>query len=193
MGRNKALLPLPPRGEPMLAVVARQLEPLTEDLLIIGPTLAGLERLQARWVADAFPSAGPLAGIATALDVAAHDWCIVVACDMPLVQTGLLVHLAQLAVASTMDAVVPVLDGTAGDAQQGWQPLCAMYHRRCRSTVLRLMAAGHLSIQRLFPLVQTLSVPTAALLAHDPALLSFRNVNDPAELARVRQLLSDAG
>lgn len=98
-GRDKGLLEW--RGEPLIAHLHRVVRPLTDDLII------SCNRNQARYavyadrlVTDAeegFP--GPLAGIRAGLAAMRHDTLLVLPCDAPKVDAGLLLALRHAAAA----------------------------------------------------------------------------------------------
>jgi len=107
MGRDKALLAV--GGQPLLQRVVEALREVTDELLLVG---VGAERyawLGGRAVDDLVPGGGPFAGVYTALSVARHSHCLVVACDMPFLNTDLLRYMRQQAMG--WDAVVPRLRG----------------------------------------------------------------------------------
>ena len=131
-------------------------------------------------VADAFPGTGPLGGICTGLRHAATDLAVVVGCDLPFLNEGLLRFL--LGRADGFDAVVPRLaDGRA-------QPLHAVYRRTCLGEMERHLGAGRLSVWRVPAEVRTRYVEEAECRALDPDLLSFFNLNTPDDLAQADRL-----
>ena len=80
MGRDKALLEL--GGVPLIVRTARLVEAVVGSATVVGDT-AAIRALGLRTVADDWPGAGPLGGIATALRVSSAPWSLVVACDLP--------------------------------------------------------------------------------------------------------------
>jgi molybdopterin-guanine dinucleotide biosynthesis protein A len=191
MGRDKALLPVPPGGVPLIAHIARRLAPLQPASLVV---VTNDERLlkQAQlpdgtqFLPDAYPDAGTLGGIATGLQ-AAPGWAVVVACDLPLVSATLLGWMASLAGEQAngrdqWDAIVPVVDGYE-------EPLHALYHRRCLPAIEARLAAGQRRVVSFMPDVRTRYVAEQALRRLDPELHSFLNTNTPEEWARAVEIL----
>ena len=89
MGQNKALLPLPPHGTPLVQHMLARLEPLGFGRTVIvtnDPELPHQVHLpqSVTYVTDAYPDKGALGGIATGLRDAS-GWMLALACDMPLV------------------------------------------------------------------------------------------------------------
>lgn len=115
-GRDKGLLDW--QGKPLVATLHALLRPLTDDLII--SCNRNQERYAAyadRLVEDAdsgFP--GPLAGIRAALPVARHDYLLVLPCDTPLLDAGLIHDLRDCA-ARHSERPVMVREG------EHWQPL----------------------------------------------------------------------
>lgn len=75
---------------------------------------------QVRWVVDAAPDGGPIAGIEAVFRAATQSVVLVVAVDLPALDPGFLV--AMIARTSPGIGVVPRWNGR-------WEPLCAMYPR----------------------------------------------------------------
>lgn len=130
MGRNKATLPF---GEgTLLDHLVKLVAPLAGAVSVVGdPALYG--HLGYPVIADVRPGEGPLAGIEAALLHTTADWNLVVACDMPLLESSRLKALFDAAAAhSTADVILPV--GPTGRPE----PLCALYHQRA---LLRVSAS----------------------------------------------------
>ncbi|GAB4256802.1 MAG: molybdenum cofactor guanylyltransferase [Deferrisomatales bacterium] len=183
MGADKAGLPL--AGVPLIEHVWARLVPVAERVITVGgrPWLAarGVEA-----VADRYPEANSMGGIATALAYAARGgageeaWVLAVACDMPFLEPALLHGL--WGVREGWDAVVPRV-------QKGYEPLCALYRSGCLPVFEREIARGNLRVLDIFRAVRTREVPEAELRRWDPELRSFWNINRPEDLERaVREL-----
>lgn len=194
MGRQKALLPMPPHNLPLIVHVIQTLMPLaTQGVVVVANDPAIVAAVSAHFgadvkcVPDRWLGAGPLSGIATGLALC-PGWAIIAGCDMPLLNAQVFAHLVQRAVetddsgARRWDAVVPrVHDRT--------QTMHALYHQDVLPVAEELLEAGDLSVLKLFPRVRTLFVEQAGVAAIDPELLSFRNVNTPDEWAAIQPLL----
>jgi molybdopterin-guanine dinucleotide biosynthesis protein A len=193
MGRSKTLLPVPPDDTPLIAYVARRLAVLPISRVIVvanDPALPSLAQLPSPtiFVADAYPDAGALGGIATGLQQIA-GWAVVVACDLPLVNPQVFNVLARIAAerdeqGDRWDAVVPVV----GDYEE---PLHALYHRRCLPAIEARLAQGQRRIISFMGDVRTRYVAEDELRAVDPHLHSFVNANTPAEWDAALQLLNE--
>ncbi|HEK1009888.1 TPA: molybdenum cofactor guanylyltransferase MobA [Pseudomonas putida] len=139
-GRDKGLVPW--RGEPLVAHVQQVVRALSDDVVISCNRNQDLYRPFAdQLVSDPeadFP--GPLAGVIAGLTVALHEWVVVLACDAPLIELGLIESLLQLAVANDSAAMV----------RQGgyWQPMFSVLPRRLLPVLEQAWAAGERSLQK---------------------------------------------
>ena len=183
LGRDKATALA--AGRPLLYWTADALAAVADDLVLVArpgqqlpPPPPGL-----RWriTHDRRSESGPLAGIEAALALVRHDLALVVATDMPLLQAPLL--RALVAACHGVDVVMPQRDGRV-------EPLLAVYRRDCLPAVRALLDAGERRPRMLLQRVSGLALPVDDLRPHDPDLLSFTNVNRPADLERVATLLA---
>lgn len=161
------------RGRPLAAYPVDLLARLCAEVLLVGAP-EGLEVLDVRRVPDREPGLGPLGGLVTGLERARHDWCLVLACDLPMMRTPVLELL--VGHREGVEAVVPEVDGRL-------QPLAACYARSCGPALDACLREGRLSLQRALAELRVKIVPEDEVRAVDPDLVSFRNVNTPADLA----------
>ena len=170
MGSDKRLLEV--GGEPMLRRVARVVADASDELIVSvsreHPLPAGaLGEVAASVVEDRRLDAGPLAGFEAALQEAAHPIVVVVAADMPAVESHVLRRLISGLAGSRVDAVAVATD-------RGPQPLLAAYRRApTLAAATRLLDAGE---RRMTALLDSLDVRTL------PDDGSANNVNTPADL-----------
>jgi molybdopterin-guanine dinucleotide biosynthesis protein A len=73
------------------------------------------------------------------------------------------------------DVVIPV-------TEQGHQPLCAIYSKRCIKPIERLLENNDPKISNLFSKVRVKEIPEEQLRSADPELVSFFNINTPKDL-----------
>lgn len=128
---------------------------------------------------DIYPGKGPLGGIYTGLKLSGSFYNLVVACDMPFLNRGLLQYM--FGVMAGYDLVVPRL----GDLIE---PLHAIYSRACLTPVENLLRKNILSIRELFRLVRVRYVEKGEIDRFDPAHVSFFNVNTRSDLARAKEI-----
>jgi molybdopterin-guanine dinucleotide biosynthesis protein A len=179
MGSDKALLEL--EREPLLLRAARLLDRFVDTVTLLGSP-ARYSRFGLAVLADEFTVAGPLAGLATALKHSSHEWNLFLACDLPLVNEHVIQLLTERMATSYAQAIVP-------RTTDGWQPLCAAYHRSCLPLMEEALARRDLSIVKLFT---TLRVePVDADFRADPFHWDqlFRNINSAEEWEELRRLV----
>ncbi len=172
LGFDKSLVPLGKR--PLIARVVEKLKAVTADCIVVtnrpdkfANVLEGV-----RFTPDAYPLGGALVGIYSALRVARHEYVLIVACDMPFLNTDLLKYLVDLAPGH--DVVVP-------RRADGVEALHAVYSVRCIQPIERLLNSGEVMIVRFFPDVRVRYVEEPELRRFDPEGRSFVNINTPAD------------
>ncbi|HET8627850.1 MAG TPA: molybdenum cofactor guanylyltransferase [Thermomicrobiales bacterium] len=186
MGADKALLRLTPDGPTLVERVAAAVAAVASETLVVAND-DRLAFLSLRIVPDTYPGAGALGGIYSAVAAAAHEHCLVVACDMPFLSVPLLRALA--AAPRDYDVLAPFLpavenrQGTAGGV---YETLHAIYGRGALAAMRAQLDAGRYRIIGFFPAVRVRAFPLDAIRRHDPDLRSFFNANTPERLAEAR-------
>ena len=166
MGRDKALLPW--QSRPLVVHVASAVQEAAGNVTLVGePQRYGF--LEYDQLPDNHAGLGPLSGIEAALLFGRSELNLIVACDMPAVESGFLRGLIQFAAVSPAACVV------SEDLKGRVHPLCAVYKTVCLPSVTRALAQRQL---RLFDLVTELG---AATLRVD---YEIANVNTPEEWER---------
>jgi molybdopterin-guanine dinucleotide biosynthesis protein A len=175
MGHDKALLAWG-NGTLLDHAVARLRAVCGEVRVLSGPKARYGGRGLAVDVDDA-PGEGPLAGLATALAVAAPRPALLLGVDLPFASTDLLAHIRD-AVAG-WDAAVPA-------HEQGPEPLCAAYAAACLGPARDALAAGERKVTSFWPGVRVRLLPAAELARFGPPERLFRNLNAPADYEAAR-------
>jgi len=160
---------------------------LADEVFITSNLLDELEYLQLPVMADIRPGKGALGGLFTALATATHPEVIVVACDMPFLNPGLLRAECDLLSADNADAVIPV-------SPTGFEPLHAVYRRvTCLAAVQNALDAGQLRLVSWFSEVQVRKMTLAEVAMSDPDFHAFINVNSPEEFQEAENLARQIG
>lgn len=189
MGTDKALLAAEPGGRTMLELALGRLREVASETFIVASGRPEYERFGAPLVADAFPGSGALGGIASALRAARHDRCLVVACDMPLLNPDLLRMM--IAFPGDWEVLAPAVDGESRQGRgQVIQTLHAIYAKSCLPAIEARLAAGEYKVIGFFPEVRAVLIPERDLRRHDPELRSLVNANTPEAFAAVRLALA---
>ncbi len=136
-------------------------------------------QIDLRTATDTFPGKGPLGGIYTGLAISDSFYNLVVACDMPFLNQGLLRYMMELSADS--DLVIPQLDNQV-------EPLHAVYTKNCLSSIEHLIKQDKLNINELCRLVRVRYVKAGEIEGFDPTHLSFFNINTKADLKKAREL-----
>ena len=176
MGSDKAFLPF---GETTLLERALGLaRSVVSEVWIVGDPSRFAS--YAPTIKDTFEECGPLAGIHAALCNSAADLNLILAVDLPFVQTQLLQYLFDDAHKSGVIVTVPRAGGR-------YQPLTAIYRREFLPVAEQALRNDKLRIDLLFPQVQTRIVEEEELLRNGFSPELFRNLNTPEDLARATQ------
>jgi molybdopterin-guanine dinucleotide biosynthesis protein A len=149
------------RGETLSARAWRLLGAVCDERLAVGKAEDGLE-LPFAVVDDGTDVRAPIAGLVAGLRAAAHDICIAVPVDMPLLTAA---ALRELVSACRVAAVPP-----SG-------PLPGAYRKSALPTLERRLHAGELKLGDALDELDT------AVVELDPGLLA--NVNSQEDLARL--------
>ena len=136
---------------------------------------------EAKIVVDLYPGKGSLGGIYTGLVHSTSFHNLVVACDMPFLNQGLLRYMINQS--PDFDAVVPRI----GDLKE---PLHAVYTKDCLFQMEKMFREGNLKISDLLDSVRVRYVEEDEIDRFDPEHLSFFNINTLADLKRARMLAS---
>lgn len=175
MGQDKALMPF--LGRPLIERVLHRVSGLGDEVLVITNHPDRYRFLDLPLYTDVIPHRGALGGLYTALSVASCPLVGLVACDLPFVSPGLLIHMKEILRNSEADAVLPSTD-------RGLEPMQAVYRRAtCLPLVEQAiqndqwrMVAWHAQGR-----VRVLSPEETRELAPHPR--TFWNVNTPEEFA----------
>ncbi|MBI3751345.1 MAG: molybdenum cofactor guanylyltransferase [Chloroflexi bacterium] len=152
-----------------------------DEVLVVGP--AAGDRSEVRYLPDAAPFEGPLAGLAVGLDGATGDVLLVVGGDMPLAGPEVL----RLLVTRLEGPVTAaVLDDGAGP-----RPLpMALRRDPAAAAASDAMHAGERSLRALLGRLDTVVLPIAEWRELDPALDTLLDIDTPADLERARARLA---
>ena len=174
-GRNKAFIRLGKHRFLTRSIAATTV--CLEERLIVTRQTDLYREWPAKVVADRFAIRSPLTGIHAGLVSMRSDFAFVTSCDTPLLKAALVKRLVE-ALDPEADVVVPA-SGTF------FQPLCAIYSRRCAPVIEKILDRGEVKVDRLYELVRVKRVAYRHFEAVDPSLDSFFNVNTPADLETV--------
>lgn len=170
MGRDKALLPW--RNQTLVENIAAKVRDAAGSVALVG-RLAFHKMSLLECFADLRPGLGPLSGVETALASGRGDLNVIVACDLPLLETDWLKLLIRTAQARQVMCVI------ARDTNGRTHPLCGVYHANCLATVRNALDNGQL---KLMEITEELGAEYVELPA------SIWNVNTPEEWRRCQEV-----
>ncbi len=171
MGSDKVNIMLD--GRPLLESVTAIMQEVFPKILL--SVRQRRPEIQLPQVDDDPSCAGPVAGLLSGLAAAETPWVFAVACDMPFVVPEVIEWLSQQR--TRCQAVVPVVHGYP-------QPLAAFYARDCVNDIrVHLDKRGKNSLLAVLERLDVTYVNEAELLALDPGLRSFFDLDTPQDLA----------
>ena len=180
-GRPKWSEPL--AGVPMARRAAAALAPHAREVVLVGAA-GDASGLGLPLVPDAPGGGGPLAGLVSALERAERAGdrgCLMVACDLPLVDADLVGLLVQAW--DGEDLVAPERGGRL-------QPLCAAWSVAALPAVRKALVSDDRSVAGVVRGLALKILPEATWRAGASGLDRLLNVNTPADLARAVEELA---
>lgn len=185
MGRPKALIELPIGGTLIehAVQVARQ---VTDEVVVLGRQIRLPESLKELTVLnDEKPDGGPLAGLCSLLKHADPNWGILLACDMPYIESAVIRRLLAQADPDT-DAVVFERSERSGS----YHACCGLYHSRIArapagnraqlAPALEVLFDGDASLNSLLKRIRV-----KALKPTPEESRQLGNINTPEDLAKM--------
>lgn len=155
-------------GKTMVRRVYDVLSPLVDTVAVSVGDAGDRFDIPADHVVDAFPGAGPLAGLHAGLAYCKTPWLLAIACDLPFITS----HALERMLASRRSAREVVV-ASPPDGRR--QPLCALYPQTLWALIERHLETDRLALRNLLeaaPRVREVPLPGDTL----------RNVNTPADL-----------
>ncbi|MBW1859216.1 MAG: molybdenum cofactor guanylyltransferase [Deltaproteobacteria bacterium] len=178
-GKNKALLSL--AGQTILDRLQTAFEGLFDEVLLVTKDPLAYLPWDLKIVTDLLPTRSSLTGIHAALFHVSTPYAFITACDTPFLKTGLIRIL--------LDELKPKWDVVMPVTEQGNQPLCAIYSKRCIEPIEDQLRNGDPRILNFFPKIKVKEIPEKRLRQADPELISFFNINKPEDLKACEKML----
>jgi molybdopterin-guanine dinucleotide biosynthesis protein A len=151
-----------------------------EQIVLVTNDPAAYMDVDAVIVSDHYSVRSSLNGLHAGLFAAAHEYAFFAACDTPFIKGALIQRLLET-VTRKADIIIP-------STSAGYEPMFAVYKKTCLPAMVWQLERGMLKIQGLFRKVRLKTVDEADLRTVDPELVSFFNVNTPADLVRAEAL-----
>ncbi|OGW35129.1 MAG: hypothetical protein A2010_04645 [Nitrospirae bacterium GWD2_57_9] len=175
MGRDKAFLTI--NGRPMIECVISVLREVTEHIIVVTNTPEAYAGHDVEITTDAFGQRGSIVGVYSGLLRSRDEYNIVVACDMPFLNSGLIRYMSGLATAE-YDVVLPKIGEFV-------EPLHAVYGRGLLPVFEERIRNGHKRIMSAFTGRRVRYVTEKEVDRFDPGRRSFVNLNTVKEYEEV--------
>ena len=162
------------------SIIIRQVEILqrvASDVIVISHDPARFADLGLPVYPDRVANAGAMGGVYTALEAAPGDSVLVVACDLPFLDAGLLGRLVTLAATA---------DGAWVHGPRGIEPLLACYRQSARERIRQRIESGQRQLIQLGSVLDMAELTESELRSFGSPERLLLNVNSPAEYARVQ-------
>jgi len=133
--------------EPLIQKILKQVEGYFDEVLLSVSNGQTFDFVSCPQVEDEVEGQGPLAGILSGLRAAAHDVCVVAACDIPDIDMAFVGRM--LEVSEDCEIVVP------SSAEGKFEPLLAVYKKSVIPKIEKLLATSNRQVLALFGLCKT--------------------------------------
>jgi len=177
-GRHKALMRI--GDERIMDRIFAVMSNVFDDLILVTNTPERYLDYDATIVTDILAPRSALTGIHTGLFYARTDYAFFTAGDTPFLREAL--------VRAIVSGISPEIDIVMPETNEGREPLCAVYSRACLETARHSVENGRFKIKRAFRKKNLKIISEKVARQADPHLLSFFNVNTPADLRRAEAL-----
>ncbi len=180
-GKNKALIPV--AGKRILDRIHDVFANLFDNIMLVTNDPIQYMPWNFNIVTDIFPIRSAMTGLHTGLFYVTTPYAFFIGCDIPFLKKELVeILLANLE--PGIDIVIP-------ETSKGFEPLCAIYSKRCLKPVEEHLLKKSFKIQRIFQKVRVKKIGENILRSVDPDLVSFSNINTPEDLSRAEESVSN--
>jgi len=179
-GKNKAFLKV--GNKILINLIVDKTRKLSDELIIVTNTPEKFYYLNVKLTKDIIKNKGPLGGIYTGLYIAKNKSILVIACDMPFLNTPLIKHI--ISYSQEYDVVIPKID-------KFLEPIHAIYSKQCLKPIKRLLDTNNLKIIDFFSDVNVKFVKNKEIKRYDPKFLSFFNINTLSDLKKANEITKE--
>ncbi len=184
LGKDKAKIEL--EGELLIERVLSKLRDSFEETLIITSVeklkdyKRNFSRSNVKIFSDIFPNKGAIGGIYTGLRFSTSFYSFFFGCDMPFLNQSLIDYFKSIS--EGYDIVVAKLE-------YGFEPLHAIYSKRCIYYIENLIKNDNLRIFDFYNYVRVRTVQEYEIKKYDPQMLSFFNINTEEDLKEAIKIM----
>jgi molybdopterin-guanine dinucleotide biosynthesis protein A len=177
-GTNKAFIRV--AGRCILDRIYGVFSDLFEEIILVTNDPIQYLEWDLNIVTDIFPMRSSLTGIHAGLFYMNTPHAFFAACDIPFLKKGL--------VQTILNHIEPGVDIVIPETSKGFEPLCAVYSKKCLKPVEQQLVKQELKIRNVFQKVRIKKLPEKILRQNDPDLVSFYNINTHDDLVRAENL-----
>ena len=179
-GKNKALLSV--GGRRIIDRLLDVFSGLFDEIILVTNHPQHFLNWDLMIVTDVFDLRSSLTGIHTGLFYMKNPYAFFSACDTPFLKK----EIVEILVAQ----IEPKIDIVMPETAAGFEPLCAIYSKRCLKPAKEHLGANKVKIQWAFRSNRIKHITENQLRPVDPELRSFLNINTPEDLARAEEMIA---
>lgn len=180
-GKEKALVQV--GGVRILDRIYEIYAELFDEIILVTNTPLRFLQWDLVIVPDLFPIRSALTGIHAGLFFMTNPYAFISACDTPFLKKEL-VETVIANIETKIDIVMP-------ETSSGFEPLCAVYSKRCLKPAHQHLEQEKLKVIKTFQKSRIKMIPENVLRKADPDLLSFFNINTPNDLQHAEEMIKD--
>ena len=177
-GVNKALAPV--GGRRIIDWLLEVFSDIFDETILVTNHPEQFLQYDLTIVTDVFEQRSSLTGIHSGLFYARNPYAFFSACDTPFLKKELIEFLIR--------NIEPNIDIIMPQTTAGFEPLCAVYSKRCLKSAEDHLKANKLKIQWALRSHRTKTIAENDLRQVDPELVSFFNINTPQDLETAEKI-----
>lgn len=177
-GKNKAFQRI--NGNRIIDPLYRLFKDMFEEVILVTNDPNQYLEFDCKIVTDIFQTRSSLTGLHTGLFYTSLPNAFFSACDTPFLKREL--------VDTLLREIDPDTDIVIPETALGLEPLCAVYSKRCLEPIERRLARQQFKIQAFFKKLRIKKISEKVLREKDPDLVSFFNVNSPADVVKAQKI-----
>lgn len=182
-GKNKAFIHV--GGKTTFEHIYTILHDLFKNIIVVTNEPDKYLNWDCEIVTDIYPIRGSLIGLHSGLFYTKTAHTFFTACDTPFLKKEMIIMLLN-EIDANVDVVIP-------EISLGFEPLCAVYSKRCLKPIEQQLAQHQFKIQSFFHGVRVKKIPEKVLLQKDPGLISFFNINTPEDILKAEDIARGGG
>lgn len=179
MGKNKALINI--GSGSIVEITINKIRPFFQEIILVTNKVESYSRLNIPMVSDTYKNCGPLGGIHAALKAASFEFVFIVACDMPFIEPKFVEYILK-SVEQDYDIVIPRVNDY-------YEPLHALYSKRCLPVIESCLNEGELKATSIWPYLKVKFVDREEINRFADPVKVFFNINTPVDLNKAKKIL----